>query len=352
MVAGLKLASSYRTAESESQIGGDWFDAFALSDQRLGFSCGDVAGHGLQAAALMGTARQMLRTAARENDDPAVVLGRVNRALCAAENTTIVTAFYGVLELTSGRLCYALAGHPPPVVASNGAMPAFLEGSGLALGIDPSSVFDTFESVLDEGALLVAYTDGLIEAERNVLKGLADLLEIVGTVAKADAENPAEAIQSVVLRHLHPRDDVAVLTVKVDALRLQPAELGRRTWYGDLGDESQGHALRNAVVRYLRERVSAESDLFGAEAIFGELLGNVARHTPGWARVDLEWRAGACVLTVEDRGPEIAVQRASQDVLRETGRGLEIVGMLGLDLTLERKAGGNRVSVTLPVRSN
>lgn len=345
---GIAFASSYRAASADAEVGGDWFDAFTISEHQIGISCGDVAGHGLAAASLMGTTRQMVRTAAREDDDPSAVLGRVNRALCAEDNELLVTAFYGVFDTASGRLRFASAGHPAPLVVDPAGNAAYLSSDGLLLGLDARTAFVKGEVTLREGSLLVMYTDGIVEAERNVLQGLDQLAKAATRIARTRPVNPAAAIHAAVLGDVRTRDDAAVLTLTIDRLSDVGPDARRRTWHIDVAEGRAGQAFRKAFMRYLAEHAAPASDFFAAEMIVGELLANVAQHTPGDARVDVSLGEDGAKLIVEDHGPPI-VRVAETDPLSEHGRGLSIVRAFGTQVTIDRTGEGNRISVVLPV---
>jgi hypothetical protein len=213
--AGITFASSYRAATADTEIGGDWFDAFEISAHQIGISCGDVAGHGLPAATLMGATRQMVRTAARKDDDPSAVLGRVNRRLFAEDHGLLVTAFYGVLDTATGRLRYGLAGHPPPLVVDAETGTHYLSGEGLMLGLDPHAAYTKGEINLHPQSTLVLYTDGLVEAGRDLPHGLEQLAATATTVIRTNPPNAAEAIHAAMLGDAPAHDDAAVLTMKL-----------------------------------------------------------------------------------------------------------------------------------------
>ncbi|HYL26547.1 MAG TPA: SpoIIE family protein phosphatase, partial [Candidatus Nitrosotalea sp.] len=116
-IPGNGFYAAYRPASDEADVGGDWFDAFALADGRVAVSVGDVAGHGLEAAVIMGEMRQAIRTAAIAAPDPAAVLDQVNRMVALREGVGMVTAIFGVYDPASSLLTYSSAGHPPPLLA-------------------------------------------------------------------------------------------------------------------------------------------------------------------------------------------------------------------------------------------
>jgi serine phosphatase RsbU (regulator of sigma subunit) len=215
---GLRIDTAYAAAAHTTEIGGDWYDVFLLEDHVVGISVGDVAGHGLRAAAIMGSLRQVIRTAARVDNEPATVLYRANRALCADENV-IVTSFFATLDMRDGKLRYAVAGHPLPLIVSGGGDVEQLSGEGLILGVDAETRFQTFEIFLRKGEALVAFTDGIVEIERDYFKGMADLVDVVKSeYGRASSENIAERIKGRILAHLEPADDSAILFVGITSL--------------------------------------------------------------------------------------------------------------------------------------
>lgn len=344
-IDGLTISTAYLGAEGMA-IGGDWFDAFALSDRLLAFSCGDVAGHGLHAATAMGSVRQMVRTAAREDEDPAVVLGRVNRSVCH-DGRDLVTVFYGVLDLDSGALRYASAGHPAPILVTPGEPTQSLEAAGVILGVDASTVFERRRATLKPGSLLAAYTDGFVEFSRDIDAGHRLLTQAVE--ASATRSNAAEAIRDRMFATAAPRDDAALLCLTVHTLGADPFRLHRRAWRVDASDGERGVHLRTAIMQYLAEYGSPQSDFSNAELIVGELIGNVARHTTGHAGLEITWRDGSAVLTVDSGGDPYDIPPAAENLWKESGRGLRIIASIAPDVRVERNDAGNRLTATLPV---
>ena len=115
-VPGTAVAARYRAAETNAEVGGDWYAVVNLPDGQLGLAIGDVAGHGLDAVADMAAARFSLRALALTETQPDVVLGRLNQVVTVFEGDTIITALYGVLDPHQRSWTYAAAGHPPVVV--------------------------------------------------------------------------------------------------------------------------------------------------------------------------------------------------------------------------------------------
>jgi len=215
-IDGFTFDAVYRPAERD-EVGGDWYDAIALDDGRIVVSIGDVAGHGLDAAVVMGNVRQAIRVVAQVADhDPVAMLDTIDRTLTRESPDTIVTAFIGIIDPARGTLTFASAGHPPPLLCSHSTV-SELAARGLPLGLRAAAASAPATTVpLPAMGLLVLYTDGLVEATRDLEEGERRLREASVRVALEGAEHPAEAIQTSVL-HNGAQDDVAVLTVAFTA---------------------------------------------------------------------------------------------------------------------------------------
>lgn len=348
-IPGLRIDTAYVPAAGGTEIGGDWYDVFEVSKRLVGISVGDVAGHGLRAATVMGAVRQSIRTVARDDDDPAGIMRKVNRVLCADEGTSVVTAFVGLLDLRTGTLRYALAGHPPPMVLRPAHDIGLLPGEGFVLGVDPRARFQTFETQLDVGSGVVLYTDGLVEAERDYFKGMTQLEEAAASEYSDPSPNIAEGIQRRVFAHAAPRDDSALLFIGITGLSVEPPSPERQGWRLDARDESSAHRVKRALLWQLGGFASADADLGTIEAIFGELLSNVKRHTPGPADITLERGAEGAVLSFADDGPPFSINgHAQPDLMAESGRGLFMLRALARDVSVQRVGDRNLVAVALP----
>jgi CHASE3 domain sensor protein len=212
VIPNLGFHASYIPAGAEARVGGDWYDAFELPDGRILFSIGDVAGHGIEAAVIMSRARQAIISNALHESDPAAVLRKANETLMLQE-PKMVTAVCGYIEAESLQITYATAGHPPPVLAFPGSEPYFLEHSGLPLGIFPDVEYGSFTVSAREGALLVLYTDGVIEHKRDLIEGERRLLDAARTVVAQGSRDPASSVRYAIFADKPPDDDVAIMTV-------------------------------------------------------------------------------------------------------------------------------------------
>ena len=218
---GLVLEATYRPVAKNMEIGGDWYDAFRLADQRLAVALGDVMGKGLTAAAGMGRVRNALRALALTDPRPAAVLGGLDRLFAATEQEEqVTTVAYLVIDPETGNGVLGNAGHLPALVLEAGCAPRF-DGveAGTPLGWASPRKQHAFS--LRPGSTAVFYSDGLVE-NRN--RGLdAGLEELAAVAARADAEllaRPGRFLEYLVERMLagHEQDDdVTVLVMHVPA---------------------------------------------------------------------------------------------------------------------------------------
>ena len=218
-IEGLDLAVRYLPAEGD--LGGDWYDIFVLPSGRVGLVLGDVEGHGLRSAVVMGRLRSALRAYALEHEDPAEVLRRLDRKLCHFESGITATVIYAVTEPPFDTLLICTAGHPPPLIAGSGQPEAHEAQvpAGLMLGIDPERQRQSHELVLEQGAALVFYTDGLVERVGTISAGLDGWRERLDLVCRAfqsdqDAETICSRIIATGLGDESVEDDVAVIAMR------------------------------------------------------------------------------------------------------------------------------------------
>ncbi|WP_421740240.1 SpoIIE family protein phosphatase [Cellulomonas sp.] len=204
------VVTEYRPGVQALEVGGDWYDAFLLDDDVLAVAVGDVVGRGLHAATAMGQLRSAVRAVAGPGVGPAELVRRLDRFVARAGVGFMATLAYAEIDLTTGRVRYACAGHLPPLRFPAHGAPAFLwEGRSTPLGV--RSVRTEAEVDLDPADLLMLYTDGLVERRgRPLLDGLEDLAES----GAALRESSVSALVTGLLTHAgDERDDVCVLVV-------------------------------------------------------------------------------------------------------------------------------------------
>jgi anti-sigma regulatory factor (Ser/Thr protein kinase) len=347
-VAGARFDCIYVPASNRERLGGDWYDALRLSDGRIVVSIGDVAGSGLGAAVIMASMRQVIRGVAQVYADPIAMLDAADRTLKTEHPDTFVTAFVGVFDPVTRTLTYASAGHPPPLLREGNGTVTSLAAGALPLGLRVRG--ETAATIaLPESAFLALYTDGLIEAGHDIIRGQKRLATAVARRDVVDSPNPAEALYRAVLDG-NAHDDVVVLTLRLEPVLANVPDAGfTRRWAFDTSDGDTARKARHAFVASLRDRGVRSDELGTAELIFGELLGNVVRYAPGPIEIMFDWHDNPPVLHVLDRGPGFRLAaRLPSDLLSERGRGLYIVSTLAEDFNVtERFDGGSHARAVL-----
>ncbi|MEU0896033.1 SpoIIE family protein phosphatase [Streptomyces massasporeus] len=219
-VAGLQMTVRYLPAPDASQVGGDWYDAFPLSDASTALAIGDVVGHDLEAAAGMAQVRNMLRAYAwSQHEPPSRIVERLDEAIQHITDVTMATTIFARIEPADDghwRLSWTNAGHPPPLLISRDGLAEYLtEGHGILLGTQTGTRRPDATAQLPPGSTLVLYTDGLIEAPR---RSLDEGLKLLSQHAAALAHRPLASFTDQLLRRVRPAgndDDVAVLALRI-----------------------------------------------------------------------------------------------------------------------------------------
>jgi serine phosphatase RsbU (regulator of sigma subunit) len=212
-VPGLAFGARY-VPGAETGLGGDWYDLFTLPGDRLGVVMGDVSGHGLEAAVIMGRLRSALRAYALDCESPADVLAKLDRKANHFEHGAMATVAYGIIGPGRDALTLSLAGHLPPVLAVPGEPAVLVEVPpdppiGLTIGI-PERRTTVVE--LPVGGVLAFYTDGLVERrDRPVDVGMQELEEAVHA---GEPERVCARIMAVMIGNRAAQDDVALLAIQ------------------------------------------------------------------------------------------------------------------------------------------
>lgn len=348
-VPGLILDAVYQPDTDEAKVGGDWYDAFDLGDGQIAFSIGDVAGHGLEAAVLMGRVRETLRSAAIEGQDPARVLQHANAAVELAEVGTMVTAMFAVLDRMTLRVTYASAGHPPPLLAEADGGVTALESPGIPLGVGigtESSGWETHTVTLSPGAILAFYTDGLIESDRDLLGAEERMRSALSRQSRGLQQRSALSLVASTIAG-RQRDDIALLTVATSPSPLRELEVTLPA------TPASARRARHIIARLTREAQIPEERSFDLQVAVGEAVNNAIEHAGalGSEYFVLRARRRASSITVEisDQGmwlPKLEPP-SGIDPLSDRGRGLTLMYALTDDVQLERTEDGTTVRLAL-----
>ncbi len=222
VIPGLDLAARLEAGAPGLEVGGDFYDAFALADGVWGLAIGDVCGKGVDAAALTALARHTVRAAAQSLPAPSAVLQALNRAALAESSPgEFITAVFAFLRARGDggfQLSLACGGHPPPVLLAPDLAPRELSCRGTLLGVIPEPAIVDAEAEVAPGDTLLLYTDGLTEAGAPVSTLTTE--ELAQLLADARGDTAAQTAEGCLERALRAgggssRDDIAVLVVQV-----------------------------------------------------------------------------------------------------------------------------------------
>jgi serine phosphatase RsbU (regulator of sigma subunit) len=214
-MVGVSLAAHISPGGGGTRVGGDWYDAIALPGGRLGIVVGDVAGHGVDAAARMGELRSVARAYALEGHGTVALVERMNGYHAALGADLMTTMLFAILEIDSGTLRFVNAGHPPPLIVETGGTTRILEGAGPPLGVLETWRYEERVATLAPEMTALLYTDGLVERrDRGLREGIDALVE---TLSQLPDDLEATAVRDALIDALlteGQEDDVCVLVVR------------------------------------------------------------------------------------------------------------------------------------------
>jgi serine phosphatase RsbU (regulator of sigma subunit)/anti-sigma regulatory factor (Ser/Thr protein kinase) len=272
-IADVELAAKYIPASDEVEVGGDWYDAVALPGGRLVIAIGDVAGQGTQAAATMAQLRMAARAYALGGRSPAEALEQLN-AVARGMGDLMATMIYLVLDADSGEYTFASAGHLPPLHIASGES-RFVDG-GLSAPIGAAAFVGYREAsgTLEPGAVLLLYTDGLVERRGHIIdEGLRTLAEQTAAAAPNDLDGLCEDL-------VHgggppTDDDVAVVAIRRRVMA------GHRLQLRLHGTPDAVADVRRIVRRWLSENAVEREAIDDALLACSEACTNVVQHAYG-----------------------------------------------------------------------
>jgi serine phosphatase RsbU (regulator of sigma subunit)/anti-sigma regulatory factor (Ser/Thr protein kinase) len=332
-IGGIDAAARYLPARDE--VGGDWYDVIELPRGLVGFAIGDVAGHGVRAASLMGQLRTGLRAYALDGYGPGETLARLDRLLQTIRGRGMATAAYGVIAPETGAMRLANAGHPPPLRISASGEARLMEATTAPpLGTLSYPSYREVETSLGPGETILMYTDGLVERRGEALTvGLERLRQAAGAGGMG-AEVLCQRVIETLVPTLSAADDVALVALRNEVvqpgvhLRLaaDPAVLAR---------------VRQVLRRWLRAHGAHADEIAAITLACGEACANAIEHAyaPGQATFELEAKhvAGTVTLAVRDQGRWRRPRGAHR------GRGLMMIEAAVDELDVRTTATGTEV---------
>ncbi|MGW3262868.1 SpoIIE family protein phosphatase [Streptomyces sp. NPDC001056] len=372
-VPGVGIAARYIPTGGGLQVGGDWYDVIPLPADRFALVIGDVQGHDVRAAGLMGQLRIALRAYASEGHHPDAVLSRASRFLHGIthdeemSDPRFATCLYVAVDPVTGRLEIARAGHPDPVIRmADGTVMLRPTAGGLPLGIDPDADYPTTRFVLQPGETLMLCTDGLIETGghdldsgwqrlRAILEGHDGDLESLADVLVQGVHGPSSHHTTGPLADRR-EDDIALLLLRraVPGHDTAARPRVRRMLLSVGQDEPERIAEARRFVRDLLHDWAAPDQVDSAELLVSEMLTNVLVHTDTDALLLAEVieESGRRRLRIEvfDTGDDLPHKRRPGE-LASSGRGLLLIGILADTWGVDPRGEGKSIWFELYERS-
>ena len=334
---GVALGARYLPAASEAEVGGDWYDAIALTGGRALLVLGDVSGKGLAAASTLGALRNAIRAYALEGHGPAEIAERLNEFVLAdPAREHMATLVLAVFDPVGGELTWVNAGHPSPLLICADGTATLLEGGrSVPRGVLPFPAYAVETTTVEPGGALALYTDGLIERRGEHLdEGMQLLLRTAG-----DGPLDPDALCDRLLAAAAPAgatsDDIALLV-------LSHVPLGTRLALDMPSEPSALRSLRALMRRWLTQADAADVDVHAIVMACSEACTNAIEHAGAGPDETIAFVAvlddGEVEITVRDRG-HWRDQRPPSD----QGRGLDLIGALMDDVQLETTPDGTIV---------
>lgn len=342
-VPGVSIGARYEPSAPGTSAGGDFYDAFTLADGRVVLAIGDVVGHGVLAAAVMGQARAGLRVLALSDPDPVRVLAGLDPFVASLGPEVFVTACVGVLDPRSGDLELATAGHLAPLVRRSGRISDgasentgdyVVVPAGPPLGLAGERGLAHVR--LGEGDVLLLFTDGLVEVGGQDLGvGLDELRRLA---LEHGAVTDPRRLCSLLLDHLGTGDDdIAVMAVAMDAGERRTASLGVPA------EASAPGEARRWASRTLIDWGLDDDSLQIALLALNELTTNALLHARSGSRVELDLDDDRLLVLVTDAGLSTALAPQSAEPTELRGRGLALVEAITTAWGSERTSRGTTV---------
>jgi PAS domain S-box-containing protein len=300
---GVHVAARYLPGGmgSDVDVGGDWYDVFPLDNGRIGVAIGDVAGHGLRAAALMGQLRNSLRAYAIEGHPPAVVVDRLNRLVRDLEQGWMATLLYMVVSPDESEVRFANAGHMPALALELGDARFIDVQRGPPLGVGADAEYAEVVEPMQPGTTIVIFTDGLVEQPGlSPDVALARLAQNALAVQAGDPDGLCDHLVRVQLGEGQPRDDVAFV-----ALHTVPLS-GERLALRLPAEPKALSSVRRALMRWLEHSGATAEEAQAIQLACHEACTNAIEHGYRFGEATFEvlgeLHDGELTLTVTDSG--------------------------------------------------
>jgi len=342
--SSVEVRHRYLPGSQLIEVGGDWYESIALPGGRVALVVGDVAGHGVRAAVTMGRLRTAIHTLAMLELPPAETLQQLDELMqeLGVREPHFATCIYAIFDAVTGTCELASAGHLPPLLVRPDGSNEFLDvlpSPPLGIGTGPiqSRVLD-----IEDGSLLVLYTDGLVEKRTaDIDEGLSRLRGIFGP---GSASRPLEDLCKAALDGVysdHERDDIALLIARLHRI---PAD-HHVSW--NLSAELTSAGRARTLIRQPLRRWGLADLIPSAELLVSELVTNAVRYAQGRIGLRLVLEGGLVCEVLDDSAALPRLRHPGEE--DERGRGLQIVSQMAQRWGARRTLTGKVVWCELPL---
>ncbi len=342
--SSVEVRHRYLPGSKLIEVGGDWYESIALPGGRVALVVGDVAGHGVRAAVTMGRLRTAIHTLAMLELPPAETLQLLDELMqeLGAREPHFATCVYAIFDAVDGTCEVASAGHLPPLLVRPDGTNELLDVSpapplGIGAGPIQSRVLK-----IDDGSLLVLYTDGLVEKRtRDIDEGLALLREIFGP---GSASRPLEDLCKATLAGVYAdtqRDDIAVLIARLNRI---PADR-HVTW--KLPAELTSARRARVLIRRPLRQWGLDDLIPTTELLVSELVTNAVRYAQGKIGLRLILEGGLVCEVLDNSAALPRVRHPGEE--DERGRGLQVVSQMAQRWGARRTLSGKVVWCEQPL---
>jgi PAS domain S-box-containing protein len=349
VVEGLELAVNYVASDPKEPTGGDLWDWHLLPSGELHLVVVDVLGHGVAATKSALAVVHTLRSLALDETPLEDIVGRAAYLLERQDTELVATVVLGRLDPRTGRLRIVSGGHPPALVASADGTVRDVTATGGAIGWPGAGSDGVEELVLRRGDTLLLYTDGLVEARKDIVEGLESLVRDLASVATLPVATMTDELVRRALAGADRRDDTLALVVRLGDVPVTTTSFPVPANHWEIAPEL--HAvpqLRRDAVRWLADQGLAVGDL---ALVVAELLANAVRAARSRVTLDLALTSGGLEVVVSDDGVGIDALPDDGDpgIEAESSRGLFLVRRLATDLELLPGASGTTIRCRVPL---